>query len=252
MSTDDDRDILDDEPDATPAQSAPQPAPNGSAPPPAGNGARGGASRRSFLIGAAAGAGVGVIAGAGVVGVASGGLAVGPGGVIRTGPAPRGQPGEPVAGQVISLTVNGQVYDVYVRANQTLAELLREDLALTGTKIGCNRSECSACTVLLNGIAVNSCSELAIRANGATVITIEGLEKDGKLSPVQAAFAKHMGMQCGFCTPGQIMQATALLQRVPNPTDEQIMKSMSGNLCKCSAYPNIMASIRDAAKTARA
>jgi aerobic-type carbon monoxide dehydrogenase small subunit (CoxS/CutS family) len=252
MSTDDDRDILDDEPPATSAQSSSPPATNGSAPPASDGAARGGASRRSFLIGAAAGAGVGVIAGAGVVGVAGGGLSVGPGGALRTGPAPRGQAGEPVAGQVISLTVNGLPHEVFVRANQTLAELLREELALTGTKIGCNRSECSACTVLLNGVPVNSCSELAIRANGATVVTIEGLEKDGKLSPVQAAFAKQMGLQCGFCTPGQILQATALLRRFPNPTDEQIMKQMSGNLCKCSAYPHILASIREAAKTARA
>ncbi|GIW07629.1 MAG: hypothetical protein KatS3mg060_2434 [Dehalococcoidia bacterium] len=252
MSTDDDRDILDDEPQATPAQSVSPPAPNGGAPTTSGGAPRGRASRRSFLIGAAAGAGVGVIAGAGVVSVAGGGLAVGPGGVVRTGPAPRGQAGEPVTGQAISVTVNGLPQDVYVRANETLAEMLREDLGLTGTKIGCNRSECSACTVLLNGVPVNSCSELAIRANGAQIVTIEGLEKDGKLSPVQAAFAKNMGLQCGFCTPGQIMQATALLQRIPNPTDEQIMKHMSGNLCKCSAYPNIMASIREAAKTARA
>jgi aerobic-type carbon monoxide dehydrogenase small subunit (CoxS/CutS family) len=249
MSTDDDRDILDDEPASQPTQ-APQEAPprtTAESPPP------GGASRRSFLIGAGAGAVAGVVVGGGIVGVANGVVpGVGPGGAVRTGSAPGGKAGEPVSGQVISVNVNGQNHELYVRANETLAEMLRQQLALTGTKIGCNRSECSACTVLLNARAVNACSELAIRANGAKVVSIEGLEKDGKLSPVQAAFAKNMGLQCGFCTPGQIMQATALLTATPNPSDAQIMHQMAGNLCKCSAYPNIMASVKEAAKTFKA
>ncbi|MFN8534116.1 MAG: (2Fe-2S)-binding protein [Dehalococcoidia bacterium] len=242
MSIDDDRDILDDEPQARPPASSPAPTAPASTP------ARNGASRRSFLIGAAAGAGAGVIAGAGVVTVAGGGVSVGPGGASRTGSAPGGKSGEPVAGQVITLEVNGQQRELYVRANQSLTEVLRQEFALTGTKISCNRSECSACTVLLNNVPVNSCSELAIRANGAKITTVEGLEKDGKLHPVQLAFAKNMGMQCGFCTPGQIMQAVGLLIRTPNPTDKQIIQYMSGNLCKCSAYPNILASVKEAAK----
>jgi aerobic-type carbon monoxide dehydrogenase small subunit (CoxS/CutS family) len=251
MATDDDRDILDDEPASSsePAQ-APQEAPPATpaqSPPP------GGASRRSFLIGAGAGAVAGVVVGGGIVGVANGVIPGGTtSGAVRTGGAPGGKAGEPVSGQVISVEVNGQSHELYVRANETVAEMLRQQLALTGTKIGCNRSECSACTVLLNGRAVNSCSELAIRTSGAKIVTVEGLEKDGKLSPVQAAFAKNMGMQCGFCTPGQIMQATALLTAIPNPSDAQIMHQMAGNLCKCSAYPNIMASVKEAAKTFRA
>ncbi|MCL6648811.1 MAG: (2Fe-2S)-binding protein [Chloroflexi bacterium] len=242
MASDDDRDILDDEPVTPPAT----PATNGSTTPPL---HPPGPSRRAFLIGAAAGGAAGVVAGAGIVQVVGGGPL---GGAVRTGPPPEGKAGEPVASQVIRLTVNGQTHELLVKAHRTLAEVLRQDLALTGTKIGCNRSECSACTVILNGKAVNSCSELAIRANGGTVITIEGLEKNGKLHPVQEAFAQRMGLQCGFCTPGQIMQATALLMRIPNPTDEQILHAMAGNLCKCSAYPHILAAVKDAAKMMKA
>ena len=132
-------------------------------------------------------------------------------------------------------------------ANESLAELLRRRLGLTGTKIGCDRSECSACTVLVDGVAMNSCSLLAIREADKKIVTIEGLEQDGKLSAVQQAFMDHMGLQCGFCTPGQIMQATALLARNPKPSESDLRRVMSGNLCKCAAYPNIIAAVQAAA-----
>ena len=249
--SDNDRDILDDEPAPSPSPRKEQAANSGAAPVSSASASprQGGASRRSFLIGSAIGAGAGVVAGAGIVGVSTG--AVGSGGVnVSTRPgAAGGKAGEPMDSKVVSFSVNGQKHELLVRANQSVAEVLRQELDLTGTKIGCNRSECSACTVLMNNVAVNACSELAIRLDGASLITIEGLEKDGKLHPVQAAYAKYMGLQCGFCTPGQILQTVALLQRVKNPTDDQITHQMAGNLCKCSTYPNILASIKEAAKT---
>lgn len=249
--SDDDRDILDDEPASSPSPSK-EPAPAASAAPGVAGSSpprQGGASRRSFLIGSALGAGAGVVAGAGIVGVSTG--AVGSGGInVSARPGTTGgKAGEPMDSRVVSFTVNGKKQEMLVRANQSVAEVLREGLDLTGVKIGCNRSECSACTILVNNIPTNSCSELAIRMDGMDITTIEGLEKDGKLHPVQAAFAKNMGLQCGFCTPGQIMQSVALLQRIKNPTVDQITHQMAGNLCKCSAYPNILKSIQDAAKT---
>ena len=154
--------------------------------------------------------------------------------------------GRAVSEAVIRLNINGSDRWVAVSANESLAETLRRRLSLTGTKIGCDCSECSACTVLVNGVAMNSCSLLAIREDGKEIVTIEGLERDGELSSVQQAFLEQMGLQCGFCTPGQIMQATALLQQNPGPSEEDIRPPMSGNLCKCSAYPNIMAAIQQA------
>ncbi|MQA00042.1 MAG: (2Fe-2S)-binding protein [Dehalococcoidia bacterium] len=130
----------------------------------------------------------------------------------------------------------------------SLLEALRQRLGLTGSKLGCDRSECSACTVIVDGVAMNSCSLLAIREQGKQIVTIEGLERDGVLSPVQEGFVQHMGLQCGFCTPGQIMQATALLQQNPAPDEAQVRRAMSGNLCKCSAYPNILSAIRYASE----
>lgn len=250
---DDDLDIigdLDEEPKPKPRSAAPPP-PVASASAGATTAApRAGASRRSFLIGSAIGAGAGVVAGAGIVGVTAGagrGVSV-PG--LPGGSSPSASRiTEPVESRVVTFTVNGQKVEVLAKANFTLAEVLRHELDLTGTKIGCNRSECSACTVLVNNTAVNSCSELAIRMDGAEIVTIEGLEKDGKLHPVQAAFVKNMGLQCGFCTPGQVMQTVALLQRVKNPSVDQITHQMAGNLCKCSAYPYILASVQEAAKT---
>jgi aerobic-type carbon monoxide dehydrogenase small subunit (CoxS/CutS family) len=153
----------------------------------------------------------------------------------------------PVSEAVIKLTVNGKVHWLGVAANETLAEVLRRKLGLTGTKIGCDRSECSACTVIVNGMSVNSCSQLAIREDGSEIRTIEGLMEGSDLSPVQQAFMDNMGLQCGFCTPGQVVQATWLLESNSKPTEADIRRAMSGNLCKCSAYPNILAAIQQAA-----
>ncbi|MBI2888022.1 MAG: (2Fe-2S)-binding protein [Chloroflexi bacterium] len=200
-------------------------------------------SRRAFLTGAVAGGAVGVVATSGVIAVAGGALPQAPG----LPGAPARPSGEPVDAQLITLNVNGKDYEVYAKANKTLLEALRQDLGLTGTKLGCNYSECSACTVLVDGVAINSCSSLAVREQGKKIITIEGMEKDGKLHPVQQAFWDHMGFQCGFCTPGQIMRTVALLNRAPNPSDDLIRRELSGNLCKCGAYAFIFAAVKDAA-----
>ena len=155
--------------------------------------------------------------------------------------------GRSISEAVVMLKINGEAQWVKVASHETLAEVLRRTLGLVGTKIGCDRSECSACTVIVNGVPQNSCSLLAIREDGKDISTIEGQLVDGQLSPVQQAFLDKMGLQCGFCTPGQIMQATALLQSNPKPTEEDIRRHMSGNLCKCSAYANIMTAIQEAA-----
>ena len=125
----------------------------------------------------------------------------------------------------------------------TLAELLRDELDLTGTKIGCNRSECGACTVLMNGQPVYSCSQLAVWADGATVQTVEGLAQNGQLSPVQLAFVENNGPQCGFCTPGQLMTATALLNNNASPNPEEVREALVGNLCRCSNYNAIVEAV---------
>jgi aerobic-type carbon monoxide dehydrogenase small subunit (CoxS/CutS family) len=150
--------------------------------------------------------------------------------------------------QVITLKVNQQDYTLAVEPQATLADVLRRELGLTGTHIGCNGSFCSNCTVIVDGVAQNSCSLLAIREAGKQITTIEGLEKDGKLHPVQQAFWDNMGYQCGFCTSGQIMRAVELLNKVKNPSEDQIRRHMSGNMCKCSAYPNILTSVQKAAE----
>jgi xanthine dehydrogenase YagT iron-sulfur-binding subunit len=148
----------------------------------------------------------------------------------------------------LSLIVNGKRIKTKVEPRTTLAELLRDKLKLTGTKIVCNQGECGSCTVLLDGKAVYSCHMLALDADGREVTTIEGLLTGEKLSPVQEAFIDHDGIQCGFCTPGQIMSAQALLNKYPKPTKEQILDGMSGNICRCSAYPNIIKSVVAAAE----
>ncbi len=150
--------------------------------------------------------------------------------------------------QVITLHINEHDYTLAVEPQVTLADVLRRELGLTGTHIGCNGSFCSNCTVIVDGVAQNSCSLLAIREAGKQITTIEGLEKDGKLHPVQQAFWDNMGYQCGFCTSGQIMRAVELLNNVKNPTEDQIRRHMSGNMCKCSAYPNIVTAVQKAAE----
>jgi xanthine dehydrogenase YagT iron-sulfur-binding subunit len=148
----------------------------------------------------------------------------------------------------LNLKVNGKSIKTKVEHRTTLAELLRDKLKLTGTKVVCNQGECGSCTVLLDGKAVYSCHMLALDADGKEVTTIEGLLTGEKLNPVQEAFIEHDGIQCGFCTPGQIMSAQALLNKYPKPTKEQILDGMSGNICRCSAYPNIIKSVVAAAE----
>lgn len=143
----------------------------------------------------------------------------------------------------IHLSVNGRSHSLEVDDNWTLVELLRDQLDLTGTKIGCNRSECGACTVLMDGKPVYSCSQLAVWADGKNITTVEGLAQNGQLSPVQQAFVDNNGPQCGFCTPGQLMTATALLDNNPNPNAQQVKQAMVGNLCRCSNYSAIVEAV---------
>ncbi len=147
------------------------------------------------------------------------------------------------ATSTIRLTVNGQSRTVEVGDNWTLAELLRDQLDLTGTKIGCNRSECGACTVIMNGKPVYSCSQLAVWADGAEITTVEGLAQNGQLSPLQQSFVDNNGPQCGFCTPGQLMTATALLANNPSPDSDQVKQALVGNLCRCSNYNAIVEAV---------
>jgi carbon-monoxide dehydrogenase small subunit len=152
----------------------------------------------------------------------------------------------------ISITVNGKVYEISVPPWRTLLEIIREDLGLTGTKEGCGLGECGACTVLMDGKAVNSCLVLAAEADGKQITTIEGLADGDKLHPIQQAFVDHGGLQCGFCTPGMIISAKALLDKNPNPTDEEIKQGIAGNLCRCTGYAKIIESIKAAAENMEA
>jgi len=146
---------------------------------------------------------------------------------------------------------NGKVYTADVEPRLLLVHFIRDVAGLTGTHIGCDTSNCGACTVLLNGKSLKSCTMFAVQANGAEILTIEGLAKDGELHPIQKAFWENHGLQCGYCTPGMIMQAYWLLQNNPNPTEEDVRKGISGNLCRCTGYQNIVKSILAAAKEMR-
>ncbi len=148
---------------------------------------------------------------------------------------------------LVNLKVNGKLYRLSVEHRQTLAEVLRDELGLTGTRIGCDRGECGACTVIINGRNVYSCSQLAVWMNNSEVLTIEGLAKGEKLDPVQEAFIEHDGPQCGFCTSGQIMSGKALLLHNPNPTEAQVRTALSGNLCRCGNYNREVAAVLAAA-----
>jgi aerobic-type carbon monoxide dehydrogenase small subunit (CoxS/CutS family) len=148
----------------------------------------------------------------------------------------------------VRLTVNGRPFDKVVDARLTLAEFLREEMGLTGTKVGCNRGECGSCTVILNGMPVYSCSVLAVEATGGEVLTIEGLAIGGKLHPIQESFIAHDGLQCGYCTPGMILSVKALLDRNPHPDEAEIKNAIDGNFCRCGSYPNIINATLDAAK----
>jgi xanthine dehydrogenase YagT iron-sulfur-binding subunit len=151
----------------------------------------------------------------------------------------------------VALTVNGQAREVVVEPRVTLLDALRERLGLTGTKKGCDRGECGACTVLVDGERVKSCLTLAVMRRGAEVTTVEGLARGEELHPVQEAFIRHDAFQCGACTPGQIMSAVACIDEGHTGSDAEIREWMSGNLCRCAAYQNIVAAVADAAKEAR-
>ena len=184
-------------------------------------------SRRSFLKGAAGTALIGALPGA-----------------LRAEPAEN--PGDPPAYHRVIMKVNGAPQAARVTCRTTLAETLREELKLTGTKIGCATGDCGSCTVLVDGKSVNSCLMLAIEADGAEVLTVEGLAQGEQLHPIQEAFVAEDALQCGFCTPGQVMACAGLLKRHPKPDDETIRHEMSGNLCRCGAYANIFAAVKRA------
>ncbi|MCQ1529063.1 (2Fe-2S)-binding protein [Lutispora saccharofermentans] len=147
----------------------------------------------------------------------------------------------------ISFTINGEQVHLEVEPNKTLLKMLREDLNLTGAKEGCGAGECGSCTVIVDGKAVNSCMMLAVEANGKDIITVEGLAKNGVLDPLQETFIKNAALQCGYCTPGMLMSAKALLMRNPNPSEDDIKEAIGGNLCRCTGYKMIIDAIKEAA-----
>jgi carbon-monoxide dehydrogenase small subunit len=150
--------------------------------------------------------------------------------------------------RTINLTINGERHTDEVEPRLLLVHYLRDVLSLTGTHVGCETTICGACTVILNGQAVKSCTVLAVQADGGEVLTVEGLEKDGKLHPLQEGFWEEHGLQCGYCTPGMLMASYQLLQRNSNPTDEQIRHALEGNLCRCTGYQHIVKAVQNAAK----
>jgi carbon-monoxide dehydrogenase small subunit len=150
--------------------------------------------------------------------------------------------------QELKFTVNGQPHELHIRPNTLLVQVLRDHLGLTGTKRGCSCSSCAACTVILNGMAVKSCSILALQAQGAEVLTVEGLAHGPDLSPLQKAFLDHGAFQCGFCTPGMLMAATALLRENPHPSKDQIKEGIDANICRCTGYNSIIRAVTAVAK----
>jgi len=150
--------------------------------------------------------------------------------------------------QVLTLTVNGTEQQVAVNANATLVEVLRKDLGLTGTKIGCGEGDCGACTVLLDGEAVNSCLVLALQTEGREVTTIEGLSDGIHLHPIQQAFIEKGAVQCGFCSPGMVLSSKALLESNPHPSDQEVRAGLAGNLCRCTGYQKIVEAVTDVAQ----
>ncbi|HSR25466.1 MAG TPA: (2Fe-2S)-binding protein [Candidatus Eisenbacteria bacterium] len=147
----------------------------------------------------------------------------------------------------ISLSVNGLAEEAEVEPRLLLVHFLRERLGLTGTNVGCDSTSCGACTVLLDGESVKSCTVLAVQADGAEVTTIEGLSSNGELSPLQAAFQRHHGLQCGYCTPGMVLAATSLLRENPNPSEEEVRLGLEGNLCRCTGYQGIVDAVLETA-----
>jgi aerobic carbon-monoxide dehydrogenase small subunit len=155
---------------------------------------------------------------------------------------------EVVSRKAIIVTVNGESYEREVDARRLLIHFLRDDLDLTGSHIGCDTGNCGACSILVDGVLVKSCMILAIQADGATIETVEGLAQDGELTALQQAFSDHHGLQCGYCTPGMLMSATALLRENAHPNDEEIRKAIQGNICRCTGYVNIVEAIKAAAE----
>jgi carbon-monoxide dehydrogenase small subunit len=147
----------------------------------------------------------------------------------------------------VTLKVNGERYEMRVPVERLLVDLLREALGLTGTKVSCGEGECGACTVLVNGKAISSCITLAVSVDGCEITTIEGLAKDGNLHPLQEAFIEHGAAQCGFCTPGMILSAKALLDKSPHPNEDEIKQALAGNLCRCTGYASILRAVHSVA-----
>ena len=151
----------------------------------------------------------------------------------------------------VTVTVNGKIYEREVEPRLLLVEFIREALGLTGTHIGCDTSFCGACTIIVDGDAVKSCTLFAVQADGSEILTVEGLQQDDELHPLQQAFSQNHGLQCGFCTPGMLMSSLALLAENPDPDIKDIRKRLGGNLCRCTGYQNIIKSVLDAAKNLR-
>lgn len=149
--------------------------------------------------------------------------------------------------QTVRVTINGRLYEEEIEPRQLLSYFIRETVGLTGTHIGCLIGECGACTVMVDGKLVKSCLMFAVQANGKEITTIEGLAGENELSPIQESFVKNYGLQCGYCTPGMIMAAHYLLQKNPNPTDEEIREGLAGNLCMCTGYMQIVAAVKELA-----
>jgi aerobic carbon-monoxide dehydrogenase small subunit len=150
---------------------------------------------------------------------------------------------QPTTSRTITVDVNGTSYEREVEARRLLVHFIRDDLDLTGTHVGCDTGNCGACTVHLDGHAVKSCMLLAVQADGHAVRTIEGLAPDGELTPLQRSFSEHHALQCGYCTPGMLMSATALLEQNPHPTEEEARKALQGNICRCTGYVNIVEAV---------
>ena len=158
---------------------------------------------------------------------------------------------EPVAQKTITVEVNDTTYEREVEARRLLVHFLRDDLDLTGTHVGCDTGNCGACSVIVDGTLLKSCMMLAIQADGASIETVEGLGADGELAPLQQAFGEHHALQCGYCTPGMLMSAKALLDENPEPTEGEIRRAIQGNICRCTGYVNIVEAIAAAAEAGR-
>ena len=161
----------------------------------------------------------------------------------------------PASSQAITVTVNGEVFERHVPARRLLVHLIRDDLDLTGTHVGCDTGSCGACTVLLDGVAVKSCAVLAVQADGASISTVEGLaqgDQGDELTALQQSFHDHHALQCGYCTPGMLMSATALLAENPRPTEDEVKVALQGNICRCTGYWNIVEAVVEAGKSGAA